>query len=342
VQCAKDWPGTTEIEGMSTAIPLTEKDRIQVGQPLPFSVFGADGKLLLAAGRVIESERMREMLMRIGRYRGSLGLEDDAGGGPGGGLSRGKRDAREAEKEEAPAGPPPTPLERMRKEFDGNPDARRLTLSIARTEADKAHTVQLLGAYAGTVVVAAPVNPDGSIVPVQLGQSWVCRTFQMISAFRFAGVVVKVAFDPFPHVCLKLQKDVEQRRVRMSPRARTSLAGELHIPDAMPCYVADLSATGARVAIDYPLALAKGSTVKLAFAMPMLPKKRELSLEATIVNALGASDTRFPEVSFYGIQFKSTSEIESLALLAYVNGELVSEANSLWQMLSSLAPAAKT
>ncbi len=324
--------------------PLTEKDRIQVGQPLPFSVFGADGKLLLAAGRVIESERMREMLMRIGRYRGSLGLEDDAGGGPGGGLSRGKRDAREAEKEEAPAGPPPTPLERMRKEFDGNPDARRLTLSIARTEADKAHTVQLLGAYAGTVVVTAPVNPDGSIVPVQLGQSWVCRTFQMISAFRFAGVVVKVAFDPFPHVCLKLQKDVEQRRVRMSPRARTSLAGELHIPDAMSCYVADLSATGARVAIDYPLALAKGSTVKLAFAMPMLLEEgASSSLEATIINALGASDTPFPRsfVLRHSVQV-GDFEIESLALLAYVNGELVSEANSLWQMLSSLAPAAKT
>ncbi len=203
----------------------------------------------------------------------------------------------------------------MRKEFDGNADARRLTLSIARTEADKASTVQLLGAYSGTVVVAAPVNPDGSLVPVQLGQSWICRTFQMISAFRFVGVVVKVAFDPFPHVCLKLQKEIEQRRVRTSPRARTSLTGELHVPDAMPCYVADLSATGARVAIDYPLALAKGSTVKLAFSIPMIPTKRELSLEATIINALGASDTRFPEVSFYGIHFKSTSEIEALALL---------------------------
>src|SRR4051794_26868409 len=121
----------TEIPGMSTAFPFTEKDRIQVGKPLPFSVFGADGKLLLAAGRVIESERLREMLLRIGKYRGSLGLDDDSsGGGAGGGMGRGKRDAREAEKEEAPAGPPPTPLERMRKEFDGNPDARRLTLSI--------------------------------------------------------------------------------------------------------------------------------------------------------------------------------------------------------------------
>jgi hypothetical protein len=196
-----------------------------------------------------------------------------------------------------------------------------------------------LGAHAQSVIVTAPVNADGSLVPVQLGQSWVCRTFQITAAFRFTATALKVAFDPFPHVCLKLQKDAEHRRVRKSPRAKTSLNAELHAPDAMPCYVADVSATGARVAVDYPLALERGSTVRLALSIPMLASKRDLSVEATIVNALGASDPRFPEVSFYGIHFKELSELDSLALQAFVNGELVAEANSLWQMLSAGAPA---
>ncbi len=324
----------TDTGDMSTAFPLTEKDRIQVGKPLPFSIFSADGKLLLAAGRVVESDRLRDMLTRIGRYRGSIEL-DDGGSGGGGGLSRGKRDAREAAQEEAPPPPPLTPLERMRKEYDANGDAKRLTLTMARTEADKAHVVQLLGAHAQTVIVTAPVNPDGSLVPVQLGQTWLCRTFQVIAAFRFSAMAVKVAFDPFPHVCLKLQKDAEQRRVRKAPRARTSLNGELHAPDGMPCYVADLSATGARIAVDYPLALERGSIARLALSIPMLTSKRDLSLEATIVNAQGASDPRFPEVSFYGIHFKAPTELDTLALHAFVNGELVAEANSLWQMLSA-------
>jgi hypothetical protein len=319
---------------MSTAFPLTEKDRIQVGKPLPFSIFSADGKLLLAAGRVVESDRLRDMLTRIGRYRGSMEL-DSAGSGGAGGLSRGKRDAREAAEEEAPPGPPPTPLERMRKEYDASGESRRLTLTMARSEADKAHVVQLLGAHAQSVIVTAPVNPDGSLVPVQQGQQWLCRTFQVITAFRFTATALKVAFDPFPHVCLKLQKDAERRQVRNAARAKTSLNGELHAPDAMPCYVADLSATGARIAVDYPLALERGSTVRFALSIPMLASKRDLSLEATIVNALGASDPRFPEVSFYGIQFKAPTELDSLALHAFVNGELVAEANSLWQMLSA-------
>jgi hypothetical protein len=324
---------------MSTDFPLTETDRIQVGKPLPFSIFSADGKLLLAAGRVVESERLREMLTSNGRYRGSTSSDDVGSGGGGGGLSRGNRDAREPLEEEAPPGPPPTPLERMRKDYDANGNAQRLVVSIARTEADKAHTVQLLGAHAQTVMVTAPVNPDGSLVPVQPGQTWVCRTFQMISAFRFSTVVVKVAFDPFPHLCLKLQKDVEQRRVRNAPRARVSLSGELHASDAMPCLVADLSASGARVAVDYPLALQRGSAVRLAIQIPMLAAQREMSLEATILNALGPSDKRYPEVSFYGIQFKAPTELESLALHAFVNGELICESNSLWQTLTASSPS---
>jgi hypothetical protein len=319
---------------MSSDFPLTEQDRIQVGKPLPFSIFTAEGKLLLAAGRVVESERLRDMLISNGRSRGSTS-SDDPGFGGGGGLGRGKRDAREAPEEEAPPPPPPTPLERMRKDYDANGQSQRLVISIARTEADKAHTVQLLGAHAQFVMVTAPVNPDGSLVSVQPGQGWLCRTFQLVSAFRFSTVAMKVAFDPFPHLFLKLKKDMEQRRVRTAPRAKVSLSGELQTPDAMPCLVADLSATGARIAIDYPLALARGSTVRLAISIPMLESKRDLSMEATIVNALGPSDTRYPEVSFYGIKFKAPTELESLALHAFVNGELISESNSLWQALST-------
>jgi hypothetical protein len=321
---------------MSTAFPLTEKDRIQVGQPLPFSVFSADGKLLLAAGRVVETERLREMLVRNGRYRGSAGLGDDGGSGGGGrgGLTRGKRDAREAEEEEAPPGPPPTPLERMCKDYRANGDAQRLTVTMARNEADKPYTVQLIGMHAQTLMVAAPISPDGSLVPVQPSQAWICRTFQMVSAFRFSAVALRVAYEPFGHVYLKLQKDVEQRRVRNAPRAKVSLSGVLHAADEMPCFVVDLSATGAKVAIDYPLALERGSTVKLAISIPVLASKRDLTLEATIVNALGASDTRYPEVSFYGIKFKAPTEPDLLAVHAFVNSELISESNSVWQSLS--------
>jgi hypothetical protein len=45
-----------------------DHDRIVVGKPLPFSIFTADGKLLLAQGRVVETERLRDMLVRNGHH----------------------------------------------------------------------------------------------------------------------------------------------------------------------------------------------------------------------------------------------------------------------------------
>ena len=53
----------------------------------------------------------------------------------------------------------------MRKDYDASGDGLRPTITIARTEADKAYTVQLLGAHAQIVMVTAPINPDGSLVP---------------------------------------------------------------------------------------------------------------------------------------------------------------------------------
>ncbi len=151
------------------------------------------GNSSCAAGRIVESDRLRDMLTCIGRYRGSMEFDDGGSGGGGGGLSRGKRDAREAAEEEAPPGPP----QRLSNEcvrsttLAGSPGVSRSTM--ARSEADKAHVVQLLGAHAQSVIVTAPVNPDGSLVPVQQGQQWLCRTFQVITAFRFTAMAVKVA-----------------------------------------------------------------------------------------------------------------------------------------------------
>ncbi len=44
---------------------------IVVGSPLPFSVYSAERKLLLAKGRVVESERVRNLLIQSGRFQGA-------------------------------------------------------------------------------------------------------------------------------------------------------------------------------------------------------------------------------------------------------------------------------
>jgi hypothetical protein len=70
----------------------------------------------------------------------------------------------------------------------------------ARTETSEAFRTWVIGVHDRIMIVAAPVRSDGALVAVIAGQVWLCRTFQATSAFRFRGTVLRVAFEPFPHV----------------------------------------------------------------------------------------------------------------------------------------------
>jgi hypothetical protein len=302
--------------------------RVVVGKPLPFSVYTADGKLLLAAGRVVETERLRDLIIRSGQRTESSGAS-----GPDAEEAARARAARENAERAEHVVVRASPLERLQKDYTTNAEGRPLSISMAKSETDKALAVQLMGVHSRSIIVTAPVRPDGSLVPILAGQTWVCRTFQMTSAFRFTAVAVKAAFEPFPHAYLKLTNDVEHRRVRGAPRAKVFLKAELLAPDAMPCFITDLSTSGARVGIDSGLALTKGGPARLNTTVEVLGCRYELTLEATIMNAFGPSDSRHPECAFYGLKFAPASERDGLILHGCVGDHLVSEVHTLWQIL---------
>ena len=84
---------------------------------MPFSVFGADGQLLLAEGTVVESDHTRLMLLRKGVYRDAAEVAGTAGGG---------RASR------PPASPSEqTALTALRRHYGPTSVGRRFALSIA-------------------------------------------------------------------------------------------------------------------------------------------------------------------------------------------------------------------
>jgi hypothetical protein len=308
--------------GSGTAI---DNDRIVIGKPLPFSIFTGDGKLLLAQGQIVENDRMRHMLMLNGRRWEMFGPRSD------------KSNLSEGEYEFAASY---HPLEELRNDYDTSRDTHQLSISMARSEKEKAFPVQLIGVHKHCFIVTAPVRPDGSLVAVLNEQTWLCRTFQMTSAFRFTAQVAKVGFEPYPHLYLRLMNEVEHRHIRGVPRAKVVLRAQLDAPDAMPCLISDISTSGARIALDATLkSLEKSQSAKLIVALDVLQSRFELSLDATVVNALGPSDSRHPKVAFYGLKFSAPSEKDHLVLHGFVGENLVSELHSLWQMLR---PATKS
>lgn len=298
-----------------------DHDRIVVGKPLPFSIFTADGKLLLAQGRVVESERLRDMLVRNGHH---CDVTEDAG--------KKVRSAGERAEEAAPVEDPP--LDALHRDYEAGGDGQHLSISIAKGEIDKAYPVQLMGVHGQSILVTAPVLADGSLVPVLTGQVLVCRTFQLTSAFRFTAVAQKAAFEPFPHLLLQLKKEVEHRQIRGAPRARVAVRAELQTNEKLPCVICDLSTGGARIALDIAaFALEKGRKAKLLASLEVLQSKFVLELPVTVLNSMGPTDSRHPNCTFYGVKFEALGEREGLILHGYVGEHLLSEFHSLWQML---------
>jgi hypothetical protein len=299
-----------------------DQDRIVVGKPLPFSIFTADGKLLLAQGRMVETERLREMLLRNGHHC-------DVTDGPG----KKGRGAGEREEEEAPP-VEEDPLDVLHRSYAAGGDTQHLSISIAKSEADKAFPVQLMGVHGQSIIVTAPVQSDGSLVPVLANQVLVCRTFQLTSAFRFTAVTTKSAFEPFPHLYLQLKKEVEHRQIRGAPRARVAVRAELQTTGKLPCVICDLSTGGARIAVDIAeFALEKGKKARLLATVEILQSKYSLELPVTVLNSMGPTDSRHPNVTFYGLKFDAPGEREGLILHGYVGEHLLAEFHSLWQML---------
>jgi hypothetical protein len=301
-----------------------DPDRIVVGKPLPFSIFTAEGKLLLAQGRMVESARLREMLIRNGHHC-------DLTEGPG----KKGRSAGEREEEAPPV--EENPLDALHRSYRSGGDNSSLAISIAKSEGDKAFPVQLMGVHGQSIIVTAPVQPDGSLVPVVTGQTLLCRTFQVTSAFKFAAVASRSAFEPFPHLYLQLKK-AEAHQIRATPRARVSIRAELHGTEKLECLICDLSTGGARIAIDIAtFALEKGKKIKLTANVEVLKTKFALELPATVLNSLGPTDSRHPNVTFYGVKFDALTERDGLVVHGYVGERLLSEYHSLWQLLMETA-----
>jgi hypothetical protein len=298
---------------MTEILSLAEKELIAVGKALPFSVFSDDRKLLLAEGNVVESDNTRAVLIKNGKFRSG-------------------------NKPRAAANSADDVLERLRKDYGVAQTAQRFVVTMAPTETHEAYTAWVLGIHDRCMILTAPVKPDGAFVAVTPGQTWLCRTFQVTSAFRFRATVLKVAFEPFPHLHLELPKQVEKRKVRGRPRANVYLRGELALDVNAPCAIVDLSVGGGRIAVPGTVQLQKDQEVVLKTQIELMEFKFDLNLKCSIAGAFGPSDSRHPDVLFYGLKFDSLNELDSLVLHGFVNGQLAVELNSLWQVLAA-APA---
>ena len=293
---------------------ITADDRtfFVVGRPVPVSVYGADRTLLLAAGRPIPNEFVRESLLRAARY---VGNEDGSGGRP----------ATEA----AIAFDPIAALQ-----ADYQHTQARAPVGFRMEREHHALTARVIGVTddGRGLILTGPVTTEDGAASVTSGDVWTFRALYATAAVRFHATIEKVANDPFPYFYASHITDIDRRSIRQWPRTPTCLwAARSGEP---PRVIVDLSVGGARVAADERTHLQQGQILLLNTSLTLAIGRKDITLDATVMNRYGRTDPKHPGVEFYGVRFENVSDQLRLTLHAYVQEHLSLELDRVWHVLS--------
>lgn len=302
---------------------LSDQDSIVVGSPLPFSVYSADRKLLLAKGQVVESERIRDQLVKSGRFQ-SNGSAKELG-------------APEELRHDQPS-LAENPLDVYIREFNAATGSTRIGVRVSREESGESFPCWVLGAdEQNGLIISAPTKPDRSIVPVNEGQTWIFRMMYLTAAVKFNATIRKVQFEPMPSMNVSLPKQVELRHVRASPRVATCMRAMVDYGKEVPVLITDIGVGGMRVAIERERWEPKpGHRVTLVFEITMLGQVYHFKVPATVVSTPNDLEKRYPALSFAGLKIEAQSETEKLVLHSYVFERTALDFNALWKALTQV------
>ena len=188
----------------------------------------------------------------------------------------------------------------------------------------EAVTVKLIGVHEGhSIVVTAP---EGSSLPVKEGAMYRFRSFSGETIYEFIAPLVKTCSEPFEylHIGWPQQQHVEKRELRAAPRVKTELPclvypGTQASGRFVKGSISDLSTGGAAIALHDDLSVFYDE-VKVVFQLVVADQ--DLMIEAR------ARPVRKPDETgerLMGVSFVALSQVDKLAVHAYVTAQLVRE-----------------
>jgi hypothetical protein len=309
-------------------------EAIVVGQPMPFSVYDSDRKLLIAKGLPVTSARMRDVLLSQATFVPPP--ENDTGAAE---LSAPASAWDSLAGDATKGAATPTISGTLAELCRGyaNYDARsRFGMRISRDERAESFPAFVVGVVNEKryLILSAPVNRENVLLPIVKDEVWLCRLFNSTTVFRFMGRILKVAYEPFPYLHVELPKSIERRMVRKQPRALASLAATLHDADGEPAIIVDISVSGVRLAVKASAPLQKKSVIPLHIGITMLGRPFHLTIDTKITATFGAADSKFPDVHFYGARFENLNDTAALVLHGYVQEQLAAELDRLSRVLA--------
>jgi c-di-GMP-binding flagellar brake protein YcgR len=301
--------------------PVARLD-VRLGRPIPFPVYDRSGRLLLAAGQVVNDARALDALIERGLYCNprwtwgndsyvrDVAIEDDTGPSTDAGYGSARPSGMRSSKRSRPT-----------------PSWRMLRVWSEGSNPDEAMTVKLIGVHEGkTLVITAPER-DGKLAFVKEGNVYCFRGFSGELVYEFKAAVHKTRFEPYPYLHVDWPQDWQMSRRRLREARRVTVEVPCIVyPDAecsetfVKAVINDLSVGGASIVFKDRLPKLQ-PRVKLAFRLQVAGQ--QVLFEAT-AEVARQPDKAAAEPSA-GLHFDNLSDTERLALHAYVYHQIVRE-----------------
>ncbi len=200
-----------------------------------------------------------------------------------------------------------------------------INLEVVGAEGDR-YKSTLIGLVPGkSVLVTTPMLGDNRPLLLRKGQTLISRFFSHKTACAFRSDVVHLCTTPLHYLHLAWPTQVEVGTIRKSERVHANLQVSVvnqtdNSWDRTFGAIVDLSTTGARLETVEPVG-AIGEQILITGKVVIGHVTRLISIEAV----LRAELDRFElgnSTAAYGIEFKYVSDIDFLALQAFVNGQV--------------------
>jgi len=293
------------------------KSEIELGKPLPFSIYDAQRQLLLSRGVVVRSEHQIEALLERGLFREGRrqrleythSAPEEGDGGAAGGAPRTQEETLSFES-----------IKLM-------PDDTLQLQPLLEGQTER-FTVRVIGVMKPkSVLVTAPML-DGKLIFVRDGQSYLIRAFSGLNVCAFKAKVLKAQLQPFPYLHLSYPDTVQAMRIRKAMRAPAGIIVAVHESEegrqVGAGKLVDISVGGARM--HSPMKLGeKDQTLWLSFKVKLGDMEEYVKTPA-IIRSLGEEDDEQGKpMKSYGLQFGELNQAQRLIIMNLVYQHLLKE-----------------
>ncbi|WP_028449855.1 flagellar brake protein [Chitinibacter tainanensis] len=292
--------------------PVRAQD-LHVGQPLAYTIYDAQGQLLLREGQIIRNAAQLDALRTQGLFRNPLWQGTAQ-------ASIKRSSIAPSANQDEPASPiPPTPKKatkaRHLPQLKITPGSTLHVQSLGDPLKPKA-AVKLIGWQDKAGVLISTLSNDGAILPFREGETLQLKTIAGKDVVSFKGTVEKVCFSPFPYLHLSWPDKLDIHQLRNSLRVNSNLIVSVNRTQqaGVAARVINLSATGAMLE-GAQLQLEAGEAIQIGLRLHAAGEDHTLSISATVRNC----HIDPPAVTMqYGVEFAPLGVAERLVVEHFI------------------------